>query len=579
MDASLIAAPSSTKNRTGERNPEMRRTKKGDQWHFGMKAHIGVDAQSGLTHSLETTTANISDVATAHAPVHGSEERVWGDAGYQGVGKREENRDTDVDWQVAMKAGKRRLLDKQSAQEAAERRKASARAKVAHPFLYVKRHFGYAKMRYRGLAKNTQRIARRYAVARCGVFPSATAARRERQPARASRSTFLDTKHNSTGLQRSAHAPDDPNARQNPGCSDITLESALDGAAADRTGGTPMFMRDCWYAAAWDRELADGFVARRILDEPVLLFRAADGRVRALEDRCCHRSLPLSKGRLLENSVQCGYHGLEFAFDGTCVRVPGQSRVPPGARVRAYPIVERWRWVWIWMGEPAEADPDLVPDYHWNDDPGWTSFGDLYHVAGDYRLMNDNLLDLSHIQFLHADTLGAVGDLDADIAVRRGQGRIHVSRWTMDTPPSPFYAHALGTDTNVDRWQNITYAPPSHIVIDAGSALAGTGARDGDRSRGVEVYSNHTMTPETAASTHYFWHHARNFRRDDAAFTGELREMFTRALKQDVAAIEAQHENLRLMGDADLIDIDVDHASLQGRRLLDERIAAERGAG
>ena len=156
VDASLIAAPSSTRNRTSERDPQMHQTKKGNQWYFGMKAPIGVDGQSGLTHSPETTPANVSDVATAPALVRGSEERVWGDAGYQGVGKREENRDTEVDRQVAMKPGKRKLLDNAGA---AERRKASVRAKVAHPFLYVKRHFGYAKVRYRGLAKNTQRIA------------------------------------------------------------------------------------------------------------------------------------------------------------------------------------------------------------------------------------------------------------------------------------------------------------------------------------------------------------------------------------------------------------------------------------
>ena len=159
VDASIITAPSSTKNRSGERDPEMRQTKKGNQWYFGMKTHIGVDAQSGLAHSLETTPANESDVVTAHALLHGGEERVWGDAGYQGVGKREENRDTQVDWQVAMRHGKRRRLDKEGPEEEAERRKASVRAKVEHPFLYVKRHFGYAKVRYRGLAKNTQRIA------------------------------------------------------------------------------------------------------------------------------------------------------------------------------------------------------------------------------------------------------------------------------------------------------------------------------------------------------------------------------------------------------------------------------------
>ncbi len=159
VDASIIDAPPSTKNRKGARDPEMRQTKKGNQWYFGMKAHIGVDADTGLTHSLETTAANGSDVATAHAVLHGGEERVWGDAGYQGAGKREENRVADVDWQVAMRPGKRRQLDKAGPEEAAERRKASVRAKVEHPFLYAKRHFGYAKVRYRGLAKNTRRLA------------------------------------------------------------------------------------------------------------------------------------------------------------------------------------------------------------------------------------------------------------------------------------------------------------------------------------------------------------------------------------------------------------------------------------
>ncbi len=159
VDASIVDAPPSTKNNKAERDPEMRQVKKGNQWYFGMKAHIGVDAESGLTHSLETTPANESDVATAHAVLHGGEERVWGDAGYAGVGKREENRGREVDWRIAMRRGKRKLLDKDGPEEEAERRKGSVRAKVEHPFLYVKRHFGYSKVRYRGLAKNTQRIA------------------------------------------------------------------------------------------------------------------------------------------------------------------------------------------------------------------------------------------------------------------------------------------------------------------------------------------------------------------------------------------------------------------------------------
>ena len=159
VDASLIEAPSSTKNKAGRRDPEMRQTKKGNQWYFGMKAHIGVDARSGVVHSLCTTAANVSDVTAAHRLLHGAERRVWGDAGYQGVGKRPENDSGAVDWRVALKPGKRRALAPDSAAAACERAKASVRAKVEHPFLYLKRRFGYAKVRYRGLAKNRQRIA------------------------------------------------------------------------------------------------------------------------------------------------------------------------------------------------------------------------------------------------------------------------------------------------------------------------------------------------------------------------------------------------------------------------------------
>ena len=159
VDASIIEAPSSTKNRSGERDPEMHQTKKGNQWYFGMKAHIGVDADTGIVHSLSTTAANAHDVTEAHNLLHGGETQVWCDAGYQGVHKREENLGCEVEWQVAMRPGKRRKLDPESAEALAEKHKASVRAKVEHPFLKVKRIFGYAKVRYRGLAKNTERLA------------------------------------------------------------------------------------------------------------------------------------------------------------------------------------------------------------------------------------------------------------------------------------------------------------------------------------------------------------------------------------------------------------------------------------
>ena len=159
VDATIIEAPSSTKNRAVERDPEMRQVKKGNQYHFGMKLHIGVDARTGLAHSFSTTPANVHDVTQAHRLLHGGESQVWGDAGYVGVQKREENLELAVEWQVAMKPGQRRKLEPGSLAALAERLKASIRAKVEHPFLDVKGRFDYAKVRYRGLAKNTERLA------------------------------------------------------------------------------------------------------------------------------------------------------------------------------------------------------------------------------------------------------------------------------------------------------------------------------------------------------------------------------------------------------------------------------------
>ena len=164
VDAAIIEAPSSTKNRAGERDPEMHQTKKGNQWHFGMKTHIGVDSETGIVHSMSTTAANVPDVTGTHNLLHGGETTVWGDAAYQGVDKREENLGLEVEWQVAMRPERRRKLDPDSEEALVEKAKASVRAKVEHPFLRVKQLFGYGKVQYRGLMKNTQRLALLFAL-------------------------------------------------------------------------------------------------------------------------------------------------------------------------------------------------------------------------------------------------------------------------------------------------------------------------------------------------------------------------------------------------------------------------------
>jgi IS5 family transposase len=159
VDASIISAPTSTKNRDKARDPEMHQTKKGNEWHFGMKMHIGVDDTFGIVHSVTTTAANTHDITAAHKLLHGEEECVWADAGYQGVGKRDEHQQREVEWLIAMRPGKRRQLCPDSEEAEIEKAKSSIRAAVEHPFRYVKRMFGYDKARYRGLAKNEQRIS------------------------------------------------------------------------------------------------------------------------------------------------------------------------------------------------------------------------------------------------------------------------------------------------------------------------------------------------------------------------------------------------------------------------------------
>ena len=150
------------------------------------------------------------------------------------------------------------------------------------------------------------------------------------------------------------------------------------------------FLRNAWYIAAWAEEVTDGPIGRRLLDEKVVLYRLVAGAVVALEDRCCHRALPLSMGRMVGDRLQCGYHGLEYDQTGACVKVPGQSTIPADARIKSYPVIERYRWIWVWMGEPERADPSSVPDFHWLDDPGWVAPTGTFQLKANFQNLIDN---------------------------------------------------------------------------------------------------------------------------------------------------------------------------------------------
>ncbi len=337
-----------------------------------------------------------------------------------------------------------------------------------------------------------------------------------------------------------------------------------------------MYLRNAWYVAAWDHEIGRDMLRRIILDDPVVLYRRQDGRPVALEDRCCHRQAPLSLGKLIGDVVQCPYHGLEFDPGGVCVRVPSQDRIPPSAMVKSYPLVERNHWIWIWMGDPARANPDFIEDFHWLDDPQWGYGGNYLHVDANYQLLVENLLDTSHLPFLHPTSLGTDAFAKSELEVTREGDRIHVSRWLMDKPPAPFHKQMGGfpDGMNVDRWQIAHFGAPSFVKLDVGSAPAGTGARAGDRSKGMNMWNLNAITPETEKTAHYFYAQAYNFKVDQRWVSDLVRNLVTKAFLEDMTMIKAQQQNLDL-GASPVVTLGQDKGWMQMRQIVQRLIQEE----
>jgi vanillate O-demethylase monooxygenase subunit len=336
-----------------------------------------------------------------------------------------------------------------------------------------------------------------------------------------------------------------------------------------------MFVRNAWYVAAWDREIGRDMLRRIVLGEPLVLYRREDGTPVALEDRCCHRQAPLSMGKLRGDIVECPYHGLRFDSSGACVRIPSQEKIPGSARVRSYPVVERNHWIWVWPGDAAKADPALIEDFHWMDDPGWGFGGNYLHVEANYLLLVENLLDTTHLVFLHPSTLGTDAFAKSEFEVTREGDRIKVARWLMDKPPAPFHKQMGGfpDGMNVDRWQIAHFGPPSFVKLDVGSAPAGAGARQGDRSKGMNMWNLNAITPETAKTAHYFYAQAYNFKLGERWVSDLVKAQVTKAFLEDMAMIKAQQVNMDL-GPSPVVNLGQDKAWVAMRQIV-ARLATE----
>jgi phenylpropionate dioxygenase-like ring-hydroxylating dioxygenase large terminal subunit len=337
-----------------------------------------------------------------------------------------------------------------------------------------------------------------------------------------------------------------------------------------------MFLRNGWYAAIWSKDLQARPIGRIFLNEKVALFRNGGGQAAALEDCCCHRAAPLSKGEVAGDYLMCGYHGLKYDINGQCVEVPGQTMIPRGAKVRSYPVREKWGAVWIWMGEPAKADESKIPNLYWLADPAWTATPGYIHLKSNYQFLIDNLLDLTHVIYVHKKTLaGDPREATAPTKTERLPDGVRVGRWLIDFVPPPLYARAGNFTGNVDRWQFATFNPPSTVYLDVGCAKTGTGAPAGDRSQGISIWSSHLVTPETETTSHYLFCFARNFAVGDGDMSKLLYEGSKATFLEDAEMLEAVQAN-RCGGSLDgLVDIGADAAQLQARRMLAQMIAAE----
>jgi phenylpropionate dioxygenase-like ring-hydroxylating dioxygenase large terminal subunit len=338
-----------------------------------------------------------------------------------------------------------------------------------------------------------------------------------------------------------------------------------------------MFIRNIWYVAGWASEVASGgMLARTLLSTPVVIWRSEDGTAHAFEDLCCHRGAPLSRGRLEGDSLRCMYHGLRFDSDGRCVEIPGQDRVPPTARVRTYPLIEKGTFLWIWMGEAEKADPTLIPDMPWMQSPEWAHIEGYTHYDANYLFLCDNLLDLAHVAYVHPTTLG--GDekyAQAPATIAPLPDGLRVTRWVTDLAPPPFIHQVSPFEGRVDRWNNYDFLLPGLFLMDSGAVPAGS-CPPQEPGEGARAFrSTQALTPETEHSSHYWYCQPHNFAVDQPEVTRKVMDAVELAFGEDKAMITSQVQNLERAPHFRSTAIRADEGLVRFRRLFAERVAQE----
>ncbi|VVE90550.1 aromatic ring-hydroxylating dioxygenase subunit alpha [Pandoraea bronchicola] len=336
------------------------------------------------------------------------------------------------------------------------------------------------------------------------------------------------------------------------------------------------FLRNAWYMAAWDREIDKNPVPKRILGEPIVMYRTGSGVAVALHDRCPHKAVPLHAGRIEGDLIQCAYHGLRFDSRGVCRHNPHIKGSPDTLCVRAYPLAKRHGALWIWMGEPERANVNAIPDYGWFDVDGPYAVTQGYtYVDGGFGIMMDNLLDLSHAEYLHPNTVGTPGSSGSlQTSVVAGDDYVTVKRKVFDLPPSVVFRPHWSRSERIDQVSDMTWRPGTNLLLDIRLRAAGDDSGNGE----LHFPSAHILTPETERTTHYFWAVARNFKQEDEGLTLAINEAFQQTFTgEDKPIIEAIQRQFDIEGnDVPVANFTIgDGGGVRAKRMLAKLIADE----
>lgn len=338
-----------------------------------------------------------------------------------------------------------------------------------------------------------------------------------------------------------------------------------------------MFLRNTWYVAGWSRDFDRQLKPETLLGESIVFYRKADGTPVALEDACPHRKLPLSKGNLKGDTVECGYHGLTFDCSGACVAAPTQpDKIPPRAAVKSYPVVDRYRYLWIWMGDPDKADPDGIVNIENFDNPDWGyTDGGVLDIDCNYLWVCDNLLDPSHVAWVHVTSFAGAGTDGEPLEVARHENGVVVSRWISGGMPSPYYAPLVKFEGPCDRLQHYEMLYPAIGLNKSIYTPVGTG---GPGSEPVdETYINisyNFMTPIDDDRTRYFWFQHRNTDGADKAISEKMNAGAHMAFNEDREVLVEVHKGMKHQATPSF-DLGLDAGAKLFRRGLQQLIDAE----